>query len=84
MIDAQESKRRKVGLGLLSIVVVVFIALSGLSFVQERGRPDPEMILFQGYSAVDGKRVFQAYNCMGCHTMLGNGAYFGPDLTKIY
>jgi cytochrome c2 len=35
-------------------------------------------------TAVDGKRVFQAYNCMGCHTIVGNGAYFGPDLTQLY
>jgi len=33
---------------------------------------------------VQGKRVFQAFNCMGCHTIVGNGAYFGPDLTKLY
>lgn len=30
-----------------------------------------------------GKMVWQKYNCMGCHTILGNGAYFAPDMTKI-
>lgn len=30
-----------------------------------------------------GKMVWHKYNCMGCHTILGNGAYFGPDMTKV-
>ncbi len=31
-----------------------------------------------------GKKVIQGRNCMGCHTLLGNGAYFAPDLTKSW
>lgn len=31
-----------------------------------------------------GKLVTQAKNCMNCHTLLGNGAYFAPDLTKSW
>ena len=31
-----------------------------------------------------GKLTFQAKNCMNCHTILGNGAYFAPDLTKSW
>jgi hypothetical protein len=31
-----------------------------------------------------GKLTTQAKNCMGCHTLLGNGAYFAPDLTKAW
>lgn len=30
-----------------------------------------------------GLRVWMAYNCENCHTLLGEGAYFAPDLTKI-
>jgi mono/diheme cytochrome c family protein len=41
-------------------------------------------VTYAGHDAVAGKRVFQSYNCMGCHTIVGNGAYFGPDLTKLY
>ena len=28
--------------------------------------------------------TMQAKNCMGCHTLLGNGAYYAPDLTKAW
>ena len=31
-----------------------------------------------------GKLTTQAKNCMGCHTLLGNGSYFAPDLTKSW
>ena len=31
-----------------------------------------------------GKLTFQAKNCINCHTILGNGAYYAPDLTKAW
>lgn len=31
-----------------------------------------------------GKLNTQAKNCMECHTLLGNGAYYAPDLTKAW
>lgn len=30
-----------------------------------------------------GKMVWHKYDCIGCHTILGNGSYFAPDMTKI-
>ena len=31
-----------------------------------------------------GKLASQTKNCMNCHTLLGNGAYYAPDLTKSW
>ena len=31
-----------------------------------------------------GKKTKQSKNCMNCHTLLGNGAYYAPDLTKAW
>ena len=31
-----------------------------------------------------GKLTVQAKNCMNCHSILGNGAYYAPDLTKAW
>lgn len=31
-----------------------------------------------------GKLVIQSRSCMNCHTFYGNGAYYGPDLTKSW
>ncbi len=29
-----------------------------------------------------GKMAWHKYDCIGCHTILGNGTYFAPDVTK--
>lgn len=35
-------------------------------------------------SVVRGKHLWDRNNCMGCHTLLGEGAYYAPELTKVY
>lgn len=32
---------------------------------------------------VRGQQVWHDYNCINCHTIFGEGAYYAPDLTKI-
>lgn len=32
---------------------------------------------------IKGKEVWEKNNCMGCHTLLGEGGYYAPDLTKV-
>jgi len=32
---------------------------------------------------IAGKQVWHDKNCTNCHTLLGEGAYYAPDLTKI-
>jgi nitric oxide reductase subunit C len=31
-----------------------------------------------------GKLVWEQNNCIGCHTLLGEGAYFAPELGNVY
>jgi nitric oxide reductase subunit C len=33
---------------------------------------------------VAGKRAFERHNCNDCHTILGFGAYYAPDLTRAW
>lgn len=33
---------------------------------------------------IRGKHLWEKNNCMGCHTLLGEGAYYAPELTKVY
>jgi mono/diheme cytochrome c family protein len=79
-----ETPRRRAALAILAVMALIFIALSIFSFLKSRGQATPYTVSFGPYKATDGKRVFQAYNCMGCHTIVGNGAYLGPDLTEEY
>ena len=34
-------------------------------------------------TVIAGKLVWHRNNCINCHTLLGEGAYYAPDLTKI-
>ena len=31
-----------------------------------------------------GKKLWETNNCIGCHTLLGEGAYFAPELGNVY
>src|SRR6478735_3114272 len=31
---------------------------------------------------IAGKQIWEENNCMGCHTLFGEGAYYAPELTK--
>ncbi len=31
-----------------------------------------------------GKRIWEDNDCIGCHTILGEGAYFAPELGNVY
>jgi len=33
---------------------------------------------------VAGKQAFERHNCNDCHTLLGFGAYYAPDLTRAH
>ena len=35
-------------------------------------------------SVVAGKKVWETNNCIGCHTLMGEGAYFAPELGNVY
>ncbi len=35
-------------------------------------------------AVVRGKHVWETHDCVGCHTILGEGAYFAPELGNVY
>jgi nitric oxide reductase subunit C len=34
-------------------------------------------------AVVRGKELWEAKNCMGCHTLFGEGGYYAPELTRV-
>lgn len=80
----EEGLKRRRALAVLGLMALVFVGLSTASFLGTRGQVVPADVTYAGYDPVAGKRAFQAFNCMGCHTILGNGGCFAPDLTKLY
>lgn len=33
---------------------------------------------------ISGKKLWERNNCIGCHSLLGEGAYFAPELGNVY
>jgi nitric oxide reductase subunit C len=61
--------------------VFVFIGMSVDSLHRMSSSTHDDQISAQ---VVEGKRLWQHYDCNDCHTILGIGAYYAPDVTKAY
>lgn len=59
----------------------IFVALSYDTLKQVPARTHTENLSPQ---VAAGKKLWDRSNCMGCHTILGEGAYYAPELTQVY
>ena len=67
-------------LGGTLVTFLIFIGLTVFSLSKEVDQTNHENITD---SVVRGKEIWESNNCMGCHTILGEGAYYAPELTKV-
>ncbi|HEB63219.1 MAG TPA: cytochrome c [Gammaproteobacteria bacterium] len=68
-----------IGGGLFSFLLFVGLTVDTMERLPERDNRQnitPEVAL--------GKKVWEDNNCVGCHTILGEGAYFAPELGNVY
>ena len=35
-------------------------------------------------SVVEGKKIWEENDCVGCHTLVGEGAYYAPELMNVF
>ena len=64
---------------------VFFILLfAALIFDSERKIPTRSNAAQITPAVERGKRLWETRNCIGCHTLLGEGAYFAPELGNVY
>jgi len=64
---------------------VFFILLFlGLTFHTTSALPERDHRENITESVARGKLVWEENNCIGCHTLLGEGAYFAPELGNVY
>ena len=63
----------------------VFFALLFAAIVFDSERRIPERSNAQAITpaVVAGKKIWETRNCIGCHTLLGEGAYFAPELGNV-
>lgn len=64
--------------------VVTFLIFIGLTVYSLGEAQDQTNVENMTESVVRGKIIWEENNCMGCHTLLGEGGYYAPELTKVY
>ena len=67
-------------LGGTAVTFLIFIGLTVYSLSKAQDQSNHENIT---EAVVRGKKIWEENNCMGCHTILGEGAYYAPELTKV-
>ncbi|WP_341215407.1 cytochrome c [uncultured Wocania sp.] len=67
-------------LGGTVVTFLIFIGLTIYSFSKANDQSNEEGIT---EAVVRGKNLWEENNCMGCHTIMGEGAYYAPELTKV-
>ncbi|MFO0552702.1 MAG: c-type cytochrome [Polyangiaceae bacterium] len=76
-----KSQARAFFLGGTALCSVAFIGLTLDTFRQIPKQTNQAAITPE---VIKGKELWTDNNCMGCHTLFGEGAYYAPELTKVY
>ncbi len=75
-----KSQARIFFLGGTVFFTAIFLVLTVDTLRQIPERQNSHLITPQ---VVRGKTIWDDNNCMGCHTILGEGAYYAPELTRV-
>ena len=76
-----KSVARNIYYGGSAFFILLFLALTFDTIGQTPSRDNHEAI---NEEVALGKKVWEENNCIGCHTLLGEGAYFAPELGNVY
>jgi nitric oxide reductase subunit C len=77
-----KSKARNIFYGGSLFFLIVFVLLTAHSHLYIINTSTDH----RGISAsiANGKRVWEKHACIGCHTILGEGAYYAPELGNVW
>ena len=64
-----------------TFALLIFIALS---FDTVHQIPKRSNQVNMTPSVVEGKRIWEQNDCVGCHTLIGEGAYYAPELMNVF
>lgn len=76
-----KSMARNIYYGGSVFFILLFLALTFDTHSAWPSRDNRQAITEQ---VAEGKRLWEENNCIGCHTLLGEGAYFAPELGNVY
>lgn len=75
-----KSQARTFFLGGTVVTFLIFIGLTIYSFMPSNDQTNFKDI---DKNVVRGKELWESNNCMGCHSIMGEGGYYAPELTKV-
>jgi nitric oxide reductase subunit C len=78
-MDATKMKYRPTKFLITSILITAFLAYTAV--VYTKGTATSENNPMLNAAAIEGKMLWQNYNCSSCHQLYGLGGFIGPDLT---
>jgi nitric oxide reductase subunit C len=78
MLSKSQARLFFVGGTAFFAAIFIFLTIDSLREIPERQNQDRMTA-----DVVRGKHLWDSSNCMGCHTILGEGAYYAPELTRV-
>ncbi len=67
------------GGGAFALLIFIALTFDTVKQIPERSN-ETEM----SHSVVAGKKLWEDNNCVGCHTLIGEGAYYAPELMNVF
>ena len=77
-----KTQARNIFFGGSLFFLVVFVGLTAQSHLYALNTSTNNDKLTE--SVARGKHVWEKYACINCHTILGEGAYFAPEVGNVY
>jgi len=78
MLSKKQARAFFLGGTLVTFLIFIGLTVYSLSAAQDQTHADKITD-----AVIRGKRLWEKNNCMGCHTIFGEGAYYAPELTKV-
>ncbi len=78
MLSKKQARAFFLGGTVVTFLIFIMLTVYSLSSAQDQSNLGDLTA-----EAVRGKQLWEKNNCMGCHTILGEGAYYAPELTKV-
>ena len=75
-----KSMARNIFFGGTTFFFLLFLALT-FDTIQQYPKRDMRQNMTPQIAA--GKHIWETRNCIGCHTLMGKGAYFAPELGNV-
>ncbi len=67
------------GGGMFALLIFLGLTFDTVQQIPERSN---EVNLTE--SVIEGKKLWENNNCVGCHTIVGEGAYYAPELMNVF